>query len=247
MGCGGGKASANKIHAPSKKDPLPAGLSAAPCGRFLSALPPREEGRRDFARIFFSDQRKIFLMAPGMPSIRALQPSTGPTSSHIGDLTDKVTALAERLFCESLTQQLAQAEGTAPDPGLVEALRTRAVGALSVNVGIDFALHMKLLPTFLQPIFVIVLLGNPIQARACTYGFVAEKPQHVVGDRPESKRTPFCVRLLSPNLLEDDSEKSWEVEYRVRELQISTILQAVEMEIPGIREATKSGRWEPML
>merc|ERR1740117_2837146 len=107
---------------------------------------------------------------------------------------------------------------------------------------------MKLMPTFLQPGFVIIALGEPLQARVAIYGFVAERPQQVAGDRPESKRTPFCVRLLSPNLLEaapeSDGVTGWQVDYRVREVQASTIMQAVELELPKLKEATAAGRWD---
>lgn len=248
MGCGAGK-SATQIHAPTKKEPLPEALAAAPKGRFQSLLPPIEEGRRDFARIFFADQRKIFFISRGMPSMRPLQPTVGPSAAHIGDLTPQVIERAEALFCESLTKQMsAQEGGIVPDKSLVENLMTRAMVAMSVNVGVDFALHMKLMPTFLQPLFVIIMLGDPLEARAATYGFVASTPRQVIGDRPEAKRTPFCVRLLSPNLLEREMDsKACEVEYRVKELQASSIRQVAESEVPDMRAAIASNRWDPML
>merc|ERR1719291_82162 len=111
---------------------------------------------------------------------------------------------------------------------LLETLALRAIASMTVNVGIDFAVQMKLMPMFLQPAFLIVLLGEPLQARAATYGFVAERPQQICGDRPESKRTPFCVRLLSPDLLAVSGEedcKNWEVQYSAMEVHTSTITQ----------------------
>jgi len=161
---------------------------------------------------------------------------------------------AAALFGDGLTQMLTQAFVTAPEPAFVDKLKTRAMAAMTVNVGIDFALHMSLLPTFLQPIFLVVLLGEPKQARTAVYGFIAERPQQILGDRPESKRTPFCVRLLSPELLAEPSQgpcerggEKWEVEYSVREIQVASTLQAVEMDLKRISDATNSGRWEPML
>jgi hypothetical protein len=252
MGCGSGKASANQVHAP-KQDALPASLAAAQRGRFQCTLAPIAEGRRDFARIFFADERKIYFMSRGMPSMRPIQATTGPSSAHIGDLSEMVVERATALFCESLTQQMTQASGTAPDPNLVEVLRQRAMAAMSVNVGIEFALEMKLLPTFLQPAFVIILLDNPLQARAATYGFVAATPDQIQGDRPESKRTPFCVRLLSPELLTTDAppkegaQTQWEVQYSLVGSRVQTILQAMEFDMPKVREATTSARWDPLL
>merc|ERR1719443_2379922 len=72
--------------------------------------------------------------------------------------------------------------------------------ALTVNIGVDFALHNDLMPTFLQPVFVIVVQSLE-DVRVLTYGFVAQTPDQVVGDRPDSKRTPFSVRLITDNLL----------------------------------------------
>eukprot|EP00927_Polykrikos_kofoidii_P013999 TRINITY_DN160_c1_g1_i2.p1 TRINITY_DN160_c1_g1~~TRINITY_DN160_c1_g1_i2.p1 ORF type:complete len:249 (-),score=46.42 TRINITY_DN160_c1_g1_i2:171-917(-) len=248
MGGGCGKARPSQVHVPGKKEPMPQLLAAAPRGKFQSALPPRGEGLRDFARIFFADERKIYVFAKGMPSMRPLQASIGPSSTHVGDLSDEVTARAEALFVESLTQNLTQASTMSVDSGTINAIKERATVALSVNIGLDFALRMKLMPTFLQPVFVLIVLGEPAQVRAATYGFVAESPRQVAGDRPETKRSPFCVRLLSPNLLESqESDKNWEVSYNVREMQISTILQAVEMDLPILRDAASSSRWDPLL
>jgi len=244
MGCGCGKAQAGQVQvAAGVKEPLPASLAAASRGRFQSALPPSSEGRRDFARIFFANERKIFLITKGMPSMRPLQ----------------VVERAEALFTERFVQQLSQAMETAPDPGVMELLCHRAMAAMTVNVGFDFAVQMKLMPAFLQPFFLIVvlgdsdcspLLGGQLEARAATYGFVAESPTQVAGDRPESKRTPFCVRLLSQDLLtgsEDKVKNNWEVEYSVRTVQSATIQKAVEMEMQSVRDAINASRWELML
>lgn len=255
MGCGGGKAvAAGQVHSAGKgaKEALPPLLAAATAGRFQSQLPPKSEGHRDFARIFFADERKIYVFAPGMPSMRPLQPTTGPSSAHIGDMSEQVVNMAVSLFSESLQMHLRQALGSsAPDSDVQEILVSRAIASMTVNIAIDFALHMKLLPMFLQPAFLILVMGKPLQARAVSYGFVAERPQQICGDRPESKRTPFCVRLMSPNLLtataDEDLCKNWEVEYSAMEVFTSTITQAVEMDMPKIREAINTSTWDPLL
>jgi len=221
-------------------------------GRLMleSVLSPSKEGRRDFARIFFANERKIFIIARGMLSMRPLQPTPCPSSAHIGDLSDTVIERAEALFTESLKTHLTMVSGSSPDPRLLNILRTRAIIAMTVNIGIDFALHMKFLPTFLQPFFLVIVLGEPMQARVATYGFVAAVPNQIKGDRPESKRTPFCVCLLSPNLiaLEDESsDEQWEVEYSVRKVSTATIMQVAEMDISKVRTACNLGRWDAML
>eukprot|EP00913_Durusdinium_trenchii_P026269 g24648.t1 len=156
MGCAGCKV--RQVEA-AVKEPLPASLAKAPRGRFTGALPRLEEGRRDFARIFFADQRKIFFLGPNMTSMMPLQPTGGPSSAHIGDLNEQVVDKAESLFKESLLKQLEQAIG-APKEELLEVLVQRAMAAMTVNVGIDFATTMQLMPTFLQPLFLIVVRGD---------------------------------------------------------------------------------------
>mmetsp|Transcript_139311 Transcript_139311/g.277824 ORF Transcript_139311/g.277824 Transcript_139311/m.277824 type:complete len:255 (-) Transcript_139311:70-834(-) len=253
MGCGCGKAQAGQVHAAtSAKDPLSARLAATSKGKFQSALPPDGEGRRDFARIFFANHRKIWFIAKGMPSMRPLQPTTGPSSAHIGDLSEQVVERAELLFSEILSAQLAQVCGGAPPSENLDVnnLRSRAMAAMTVNVGVDFAMHMNLMPTFLQPLFLIVILGDMAEARAATYGFIAATPQQIEGKCPESKRTPFCVRLLSPNLLANDENgsgvKKWEVDYSVREVRCASIMQAAQMDEPKMREAIASATWDPI-
>mmetsp|Transcript_46722 Transcript_46722/g.99968 ORF Transcript_46722/g.99968 Transcript_46722/m.99968 type:complete len:254 (-) Transcript_46722:110-871(-) len=251
MGCGGSKAVASQVHAGGKKEPLPTALKAAPTGRFQSSLPPLAEGRRDFARIFFASERKIFVVAKGLPSIRPIQPTTGPSSAHIGDMSDVVVERAVALFGESLKSQLSQASDKVRlEATLLQQLIDRAIACMTVNVALDFATQMKLLPMFMQPAFLIVLLGEPLEARAATYGFVAEKPTQIQGDRPESKRTPFCVRLLSPDLLsnscDEDAGKKWEVDYSATEVSTASISQAIELDMPKVREAINADRWDAM-
>lgn len=246
MGCGGGKATQasapRKVQNSSKE--LTGKAKASPSGRFPSALPPSAEGRRDFARIFFANERKIFFVARGMASMRALQPSAGPSSAHIGDLSEQVVERARNLFLDVFTAQLTQVQGTAPDPSWVEGLCSKAMLAMTVNVGLDFALHMEMLPTFLQPFFLVIMLGEPLQARIATYGFVAERPDQITGDRPESKRTPMCVRLLSPDLLDEADDQHWEVSYFIQHVSSASIKQAVEEDFHSVRKAANSGSWQ---
>eukprot|EP00440_Ansanella_granifera_P002539 gb/GFBE01002760.1/.p1 GENE.gb/GFBE01002760.1/~~gb/GFBE01002760.1/.p1 ORF type:complete len:250 (+),score=43.43 gb/GFBE01002760.1/:1-750(+) len=247
MGCCSSGQVGKQVGSAARKEPLPSALAKAPQGRFASQPPQWEEGRRDFARIFFADQRKIFFLGPNMNSIMPLQPTGGPSSAHIGDLNEQVVDKAVSLFTESLVAQLEQALGATPKQELVDTLVKRAIAAMSVNVGIDFATTMQLMPTFFQPLFLVAVRvdsGNVCEARAATYGFVAEKHTQVVGDRPESKRTPFCVRLLSPDLMSNTVEKSWAVEYSMREIRTATIRQAVEADMEKLRKSLCTGRWD---
>merc|ERR1740121_2611667 len=110
---------------------------------------------------------------------------------------------------------------------------------------------MNLMPTFLQPAFVVAVVGQPLQAKTATYGFIAERPDQISGDRPESKRTPFCVRLTSPDLLAAESDadvaNNWEVDYNAFEMCTASITQAIEMDMPKVREAIQTSCWRPLL
>mmetsp|Transcript_68566 Transcript_68566/g.178571 ORF Transcript_68566/g.178571 Transcript_68566/m.178571 type:complete len:252 (+) Transcript_68566:87-842(+) len=222
-------------------------LDAPSRGSFESALPPLEEGRRDFARIFFADERKIYVMGRGMPHMRPVEPTLAPSKANIGDLSEQVVQIAEDRFTECLSKQLAQVFGRPPDSTLVATLRARATAAMTVNVGLDFAVHMGLMPTFLQPFFLIILIPELSQARIATYGFVAVRPADVIGDRPDCKRTPYCVRLLSPNLLQPaGASEGWWVEYSLRTVASPTIKRVVEGDLSLVREAIRTAQWDAL-
>ncbi|CAE8587040.1 unnamed protein product [Polarella glacialis] len=83
------------------------------------------------------------------------------------------------------------------DASALEALCGNAATAMSASIGVDFAMHVGLIPTFLQPLFLILLLqdasGNIAEARVLICGFVAAKPKHITGDRPDAKCTNWCA------------------------------------------------------
>jgi len=178
--------------------------------------------------------------------MKPLQPTTGPSSAHIGDLSEQVVERASSLFHEVFSQHLTQVLEKDPEAGLVEKICRKAMLAMTVNVGLDFALHMEMLPTFLQPFFLVIVLGEPLQARIATYGFVAQRPDQITGDRPESKRTPICVRLLSPDLLAEEDGAEWEVDYRITQVRTTAIKQAVEGDFDSVREAANAGSWKQL-
>lgn len=250
MGCGCGKAHAKQVVdavTPRSSKGLPANLAAVSTGTFETSLADVSEGRRDFARTFFSQQCRIFIMAPGMPSMRPVQATKQSASYNIGQMDDAVMRLAEELFTESLLEYLKQACGGDPEMEVVNILKKRVMAAMTVNIGLDFTRHMKLLPQLLQPLVLIVVMGKISEARTATYGFVAERNEQIQGDRPESKRTPICVRLVSPDLLtpKEDAKAQWQVEYTLKGVKTSTIMQAVEMELPSLRQAISSQQWDP--
>jgi len=228
-------------------DKLPNALQATPRGAFQSTSAGSDEGRRDFSRIFFANERKIFFMGKGLNSPQPLQVTSQPSSTHVGDLSAEVVEMAAQMFGERLASALDAAQATRPDD--ISALVNQIIPRMTVNVGLDFALHTGLMPAFLQPVFVIIALGEPLQFRVATYGFIAEKPDQVVGDRPETKRTPFVVRLLNTDLTPDDTKNGGKVNvhYSAWCVQAATTQQVVDLEGNALREACNKNSWDLLL
>jgi len=191
-----------------------------------------------------ANERKIFLMAKGFQSPKPLQVTSGPSQTNIGDLNSEVISKAMALFEERLGEALQQVSARAE--GEAGRLRDLAISAINVSGGIDFATHMELMPMFLQPVFVLVVLGDMEEAHMMTYGFIAETPHQVEGDRPEAKRTSFCVRLVSPNLLAppDAAKEVW---YSVRNVHTTAMSQVVDGDVDLMRLAATSSSLEPLV
>lgn len=228
-----------------------------PRGTFESRAAPEQEVLRDFARIFLASERRLFVMARGMVSMRSLQQGSGasfPTprvGASAGDLDANVLRNARKAFCEALTQRLGAAGAPALDEEALDRLGTHVATAMSASVGVDFALGAGLLPTLLQPLYVLVILDGcglePLQARMLVYGFVAGHMGHVTSNDPDSKCTPFCACLMSPDLLTGTEEHvaspSWTWEYSVRKVSTTTIREAAERDAQLLRDMVKMGRW----
>lgn len=121
---------------------------------------------------------------------------------------------------------------------------------MSGSIGVEFSQHVGLLPMFMQPMFVLLILGGsgdvPIQMRMLTYGFVASSLAQTSEGRPDSKSSQFCARLASPDLLKadvGDAGKCWEWDYSVYRVKAATIKEAVERDGARLREAISCGRW----
>jgi len=66
---------------------------------------------------------------------------------------------------------------------------------ISTGPGMQVVLQEKLPPALWQPTFVICISRS--QVRVVTFAFVGEP---AAGDRPENKRTPFMLRMLTDNI-----------------------------------------------
>jgi hypothetical protein len=228
-------------------------LVSSPSGHFCSTVAGGPEALRNFARVFLTkgQQRRVYIMARGMVSMRPMQlAGAGLDTARMGDMDEQVVDSAKEMFTDGLAQWLV-AVGAPPVPASSrESLCAAAAAAMSGSVGIDFSQHTGLLPTFMQPMFVLLILAGdadvPPQVRLITYGFVAGSMAQIGMGRTEMQSTPFCARLLSPDLLTaaSASGSSWEWEYAVYRVRSTSIKESAERDATKLREVVGSGRWK---
>lgn len=77
-------------------------------------------------------------------------------------------------------------------------LALRVARHISVGPSIQFLMERNLKPALWQPFYAICVAHR--QVRVLTMAFIGDP---VMGDRPDRKRTPFCLRLASENLAAD--------------------------------------------
>eukprot|EP00933_Yihiella_yeosuensis_P016800 TRINITY_DN14216_c2_g1_i1.p1 TRINITY_DN14216_c2_g1~~TRINITY_DN14216_c2_g1_i1.p1 ORF type:complete len:255 (-),score=36.36 TRINITY_DN14216_c2_g1_i1:373-1137(-) len=252
MGCFQGKVARQIVNSVAPKEQLPGSLASASGGKFQCDVPQVDEGRRDFARYFFGGQ-DIYIWAPCMAKMRPIQPTTGLyNAAGIGDLSKEadgseapVIQRAQELFTSEMKRQLEQVAQTPIDEDRFQTLVERVIPAISVSYATKFTSDFNLLTMFCQPFFLIVVHEDLSKAWVATYGFVASEIKQIKGDRPQDKRTPFCARLLSPELLSDADKSPWQVQYSVRSVKTASIGQAVEGDIPKLKDEVGSGRLLP--
>lgn len=222
-------------------------LIAKPLGSFSSKVATGREAERDFARIVLAPGRRIFLVAKGAADMRPLR--FGPSLAHASSRDSHSSRWVQTSLREGLARQLREIGSLLLDRALEEAVCSRAVLAMSASVGVAFAIHVGLLPQLLQPLYILVLIeardGSLAQARVLVAGFVCKKAEQIVGDRPESKRTPWLALLASPDLLTSlvEPEAEWEWEYRVREACADAVTDAVMCDTSCLQDAVVSGTW----
>jgi len=125
-------------------------------------------------------------------------------SEAIGDVSEKAARLAFEALKSALAAELASsstppaadahAEAGVEAPGLLELTR-RVVAQLTVDVCMQVVRENGHLKALWQPISAICVHNG--QVRVMTLAFVGEP---VCGERPDEKRTPFLLRLLTDDL-----------------------------------------------
>eukprot|EP00930_Biecheleria_cincta_P068899 TRINITY_DN56726_c0_g1_i1.p1 TRINITY_DN56726_c0_g1~~TRINITY_DN56726_c0_g1_i1.p1 ORF type:complete len:711 (+),score=95.84 TRINITY_DN56726_c0_g1_i1:69-2201(+) len=219
-----------------------------PRGCFQSKIPARHEVVRDFGRIVCAPSHRIFVMSTAAPSWQPLR---------LGPSLKRALACSESergqwvlpSLREGLQQHMNAQRGLVLDAAVLDTLCDNAACAMSAGIGVDFAVQVGLLPSFLQPLFMLLIFkhsdGQSFSARVVVSGFVAGKPKHVKGDRPDTKCTPWVACLASPDLLASSRSPGaqWDWDYAVREAQVELIRDAVESEQMILEEDLRSGSW----
>lgn len=194
---------------------LPIGLRSQPSGAVAVPAPADggawEEVFRDFARVLQGDS--VFVIGR-----QRLYPIRGPSQTGVDEAARGAAfdALARALREELRSQghglsaagqvlrpgwRNAHCTDDAPDAEVDEALlrelALQVAANVSVSTGVQVALAKGLPPSLWQPCYT-VCVGEG-QVRVLTFAFVGEP---VIGDRPDRKRTPFCLRIATGNLVQ---------------------------------------------
>lgn len=216
---------------------LPSLLASQPRGSYHFDVRPGQEACRDFARIFgmAEHEPKLFMMCPGLEIPKPLR----STSAFAGDLNAEVITDAMRECRQHVEAILAASSDGCAAQCLTNEVFERIAALASTATGLAFAEERGVLRCFLQPIYVILCMGNPLQIRILTYGYVAESAEEVMGERPSRKWTPFLARLLSPEV---SQETDGDILYEVRMGQSGSTAECMALDAELLKEAVDSGQ-----
>lgn len=175
--------------------------------RFLSATEGKQQDLRDFQR-FWSRPGTILFWDGQMSGMG--EPPQAPSLNQLSTLQPDGSVPSmppEEQFRLLFTRQFAQSLSQVSDQSLVPRVLSLLNIAPAMNAVLNFG---NLLPTVLQPLFVVVVRPPPtVQVRVVTYGFlVPRKGSSGSGailrgkdGRPGSNYSTVAVKLVSADLL----------------------------------------------
>mmetsp|Transcript_21978 Transcript_21978/g.63368 ORF Transcript_21978/g.63368 Transcript_21978/m.63368 type:complete len:418 (+) Transcript_21978:64-1317(+) len=197
---------------------LPGGLRQEPAGAVevpAKALDGWAECLRDMARVVqgtgvhIASQRTLHVVRPGDQSSggvcqESCQVSFDHLARAIGEelLVQGRGSLGESALWQPSAGAAAkggpgpQVAGWQLNPAALEELVRQVAVHISVGPGMQVVEQKDLPPALWQPAFVVCIGGG--QVRVLTVAFVGDP---VIGDRPDRKRTPFLLRLLTSDLV----------------------------------------------
>lgn len=205
----------------SKLPELPPGLRLQPQGELSVPLPVGNEAWaeafRDLSRVLQGGC--VFVIGR-----QRLYPLHAPSPSAVGRMDDQTSSAALELIAASIRDELlAQGVGlsatgnTKPtpwrrsgsqyacgsaemdrlvDPQILKELSLQVAAHVSVGPGVQLTIARGLPPALWQPTFTLCIGDG--QVRVLTFAFVGAP---VTGDRPDRKRTPFCLRIATGDLV----------------------------------------------
>lgn len=159
-----------------------------------------EEVLRDLARslnggtVFIIGQKRLF---PIKGSTSGSPGRIGPEACNeaLGIVREEI-AKEIREQGECLTAAGQPSSSTKVDPVVLRELVLQVAAHISVGPGVEVAMQRGLSPNLWQPIFAICIGDG--QVRVLTFAFIGGP---VSGDRPDRKRTPFCLRIATGDLV----------------------------------------------
>jgi hypothetical protein len=174
----------------------------------------------------------MFVLTPQLEEPRKLQATEQSSTVSIGDLSEEVLALAEERFKDSLREVLGGEKGNTP-------WSSRIATSLSVSgSGVMEFLEMRhMMPTFFQPRF-LLFIDSDNSVRIMTYGFVAQDIAEVRGARPDTKCSPFLMRITSEDLSQPEKDERM-IEYWLRRTRCTDSTKALMDDAKSLIQAAK--------
>lgn len=183
---------------------LPAALRDRPHGEVSVPMPigddAWEEVMRDFSRsltgggVYMIGQQRLY-------------PLRGSSNSSTGKVGPEACNEAMRMVSDAIRDEIllqgeslnvaGQPASSTPkvDPVVLHELALQVAAHVSVGPGVEVVMGRGLPPNLWQPLFVICIGDS--QVRVLTFAFIGGP---VTGDRPDRKRTPFCLRIGTGDL-----------------------------------------------
>ena len=206
QGCGCGKVGA-----------LPGLLQSR--GRSSHQMAAHAESARDFTRAFSGctagkgDILLLVATSGGEPPPRAEPPAhivCSAPATH-GDVSAPIVDAATAAFRTGVLKPALLAAGgaelgaVAGNDKALASLCARVIGSCTVGAAMDVLMEHGCMPQLFQNKYVVLISGDgggsgsgDATVRVLTYGFVGDPTG---GDRPDTKHTPYVMRLLTENLL----------------------------------------------
>ena len=129
---------------------------------------------------------------------------TDPAARQPGNVNAEVVGVAtadfrSRVMTPALLAAGGAAAAAAENDATLAFLCERVIGSCTVGAGMDALTQHECMPQMFQSKYAVLI--SPSAVRVLTYGFIGDP---VGGDRPDTKHTPFVLRLLTENLLSDN-------------------------------------------